>query len=145
MNKDNKKINRKRAGFLAINLTDESLDYQVENYNKFTGLSSMRGKASFAYLILYILGWMMFLGQNLATSHTIGYFLLIIGIIVAVIIYKWPKIGIIIAFAIFLLNAFFVIITDQTKILGGLIALYILTYFLYPAYQVEKNRKPKIF
>lgn len=144
MDKDNKKIPKKRSGFLAIKLTSESLNYQVENYDKLTGLSSTRGKAILAFIILYILGLMIFIGQNPTISTATEYFIWIIGIIMAIIIYKWAKIGITITFIVFLLNAFFTLIADPTKILGALIAFYILAYFLYPAYQVEKNKKPKM-
>jgi hypothetical protein len=144
MSEDNKKSKKARSGFLAVKLTDDALNYQLENYDKLSGLSSMRGKATLAFLILYIFGWMTFVGQNPSLSHGIGYSLLIIGIIMAVIIYKWTKVGIIIAFMILLLNALITLMDDPTKILGALIAFYILTYFLYPAYQVEKNRKHKM-
>ncbi|MBU4347413.1 hypothetical protein KKF23_02545, partial [Patescibacteria group bacterium] len=104
MDKDNKKIPKKRSGFLAIKLTSESLNYQVENYDKLTGLSSTRGKAILAFIILYILGLMIFIGQNPTISTATEYFIWIIGIIMAIIIYKWAKIGITITFIVFLLN-----------------------------------------
>ena len=141
---DKEKNIKKRTGFLAIKLTKEALDYQIENYDKLSGLKSMRGKASLAFIILYIFGWITFIGQNTSISHSVGYFLLIVGIIMTIIIYKWTKVGIIIAFMVLLLNAFLTLIADPTKILGALIAFYILAYFLYPAYQVEKNRDIKM-
>jgi len=144
MSENNKKSKKARSGFLAVKLTDEALNYQLENYDKISGMSSMRGKATLAFLILYILGWLTFVGQNPSLSHGVGYFLLIIGIIMTVSIYKWTKVGIIIAFTVLLLNALITLISDPTKILGALIAFYILAYFLYPAYQVEKNRKHKM-
>ena len=144
MSENNKKSKTGRSGFLAVKLTDEALKYQTENYDKLSGLKSIRGKATLAFLILYIFGWLTFVGQNPSLSHGVGYSLLLIGIIMTVSIYKWTKIGIIISFIVLLQNALMTLIADPTKILGALIAFYILAYFLYPAYQVEKSRKTKM-
>lgn len=137
-----KKSKTNRSGFLAVKLTNEALNYQLENYNKFTGLSSMRGKAGLALIILFVISWVTF-GWQVATP-LVGYISLVMVIIMAVIIYKWAKVGVTIAFVIYLLNTFFILISEPTKILGALIALYIFAYFLYPAYQVEKNRKQEM-
>lgn len=134
-----KKSQKIRSGFFGIKLTDEALNYQIENYNQLSGLHSIRVKAGIAYIILYILGWLLFIGQNPSTSHTLGYALLIIGFVIAAIIKVLPKIGITIAFLIYLINAVFIIINNPASILGALIAFYILAYFLYPAYQVENK------
>jgi hypothetical protein len=135
-----KKPKKIRSGFFGIKLTDEELNYQVENYQQLSGLSSRRGKASFVFLILAILGWMSFVGQNQSTSHALGYSLLAIVFIMTFIIFKWPKTGIIIVFIILSANALLVLADDPTKILGMLIAFYILIYVLYPVYQVEKHK-----
>ncbi|MFA6099173.1 MAG: zinc ribbon domain-containing protein [Patescibacteria group bacterium] len=137
---NNKKSKTGRSGFFAVKLTDEALSYQLENYNQLSGLKSMRGKASLAYSILYFLGWTQFIGQNLETSKGLGYALLAIGLAISVVIYKWTKTGVVIAFTVVLLNALVITLINPIQLLGALIALYILAYFVYPAYQVEKHR-----
>ena len=131
---------KKRVGFLAIKLTKEALNYQVENYDEITGLSSMRGKASLAYIIMYLWGLS---GVINSLIDNIIFFYFILGIIIAITIYYVTKVGIIIVLVIVLLNAFFGLIADPTRILSALIVFYLSAYFLYPAYQVEKNRKHK--
>ncbi len=134
----NKKI-RSRSGFLGIKLTNEALKKQLENY-KFLGFSSSRAKASIAYAILSIFSWLSFIGQNQDIDGPIGYLILIIILVIAVLIYKTPKIGVISAFSIFLVSTALSACAISTTILGLLIAFYILAYFIYPAYQVEIKR-----
>jgi hypothetical protein len=140
MNSNNKKSKTGRSGFLAVKLTDEALSYQLENYNQLSGLKSMRGKASLVYTVLYFLSWILFIGQNPSTSKVLGYALLALGLVIAVVIYKWTRGGVIIAFSIVLLNMVLVGLINPIQLIGGLIALYLLAYFLYPAYQIEKYR-----
>lgn len=138
----NKKI-RSRSGFLGIKLTNEALSKQLENYN-LPGFASSRVKAGIAYTILGIFGWISFIGQNQDIDRPIGYLNLIIILVIAVLIYKAPKIGVISAFSIFLIFGLLSVIYNPATILGFLIAFYILAYFIYPAYQVEvEKRKTK--
>ena len=142
-----KKSRRNRSGFFAVKLKKEPLDYQVKNYHELNWFRSARGRASFAYIIMTILGMITFIGrsqsmmeQNQSTVQITSLFSLAVGLIVAFIIYKKPKIGITIAFILFFVNALFIIISEPTTILGAAIGLYILAYFLYPAYQVESKK-----
>lgn len=131
---------RSRSGFLGIKLSKEALSRQLENY-KSLGLSSSRAKASIAYVILSSFSWASFIGQNQDIDRSIGNSIFLVILIIGVLIYKAPKIGIISAFSIFLVSALLSIIYNPATILGLLIGFYILAYFIYPAYQVEKAKK----
>lgn len=135
-----KKSKRTRSGFFAIKLTEEGLNFQVANYYLLPLTASMRGKASIVFCLLYIFGWLSFVGQQQSISQTAGYLILIIGFIISTIIFKFPKNGIKLAFTLYALSALLILIDNPTKIIGVLIASYIVIYFLYPAYQVEKHR-----
>lgn len=134
-----KKI-RARSGFLGIKLSNEALSKQLENY-KSLGFSSSRAKSCIAYTILGIFSWLSFIGQNQDIDRPIGYLILVIILVIAALIYKAPKIGVISAFSIYLIFALLSVIYNPGTILGFLIAFYILAYFIYPAYQVENKLK----
>ena len=144
MSEENKKtkLRSDRSGFFAVKLTNEALNDQIQNYDKLTGLSSMRGKAGLSLIILLIIGWVG--GGWKIFPPLVGWISLIITIFMVITIYKWPKKGIIITFIIYGLNLLFTVISEPTRILGAIFALYILDYFLYPTYQVEKSRIQKM-
>lgn len=135
---------RKRAGFFGVKLTEDHLKFQVDNYVKLKGLSSARAKASFWFMIVGFLNWLYLIGSTKDTTKETGYFFLFILVILALGVYKKPKISFKIILILFGIFSLLSIIGSPYAILSSLTSFYILLYILYPAYQVEvEKRKTK--
>ncbi len=138
------KKSRKRVGFFGIKLTEEHLKFQADNYSNLQGLSSARAKASFWFMIVGFLNWLYLIGSIKNVTKETGYFFLFILILLAWGVYKKPKISLKIILILFSIFALLSIIGNPYAILSSLTSFYILLYILYPAYQVEvEKRKQK--